>query len=330
LSAGTAGRRSKEEVWMEKPVLQKIQAAMSDWTPPAIPAQIPQGDMPGDKVKIVQAHIDKTNALFPQLLPLLAEALEEKGRAVISVCGGSGVGKSGVASLLTYYLGQIGVGSYTMSGDNYPRRIPQYNDAERLSLFRTAGVRGMLTSGVYDPERAAVLKELQAAGTDADPGLVEEYPWLAVYQREGRARLSAYLGSSEEQDFDEVTGIISQFKNGADAIWLKRMGRTDTELWYDKVDFSGKSVLIIEWTHGNSRHFQGADIPILLNSTPSETAEYRRLRGRDGNTDSPFTTMVLEIEQKLLESQADRAKLILSKQGEILSYRAYRQRMALE
>ena len=61
----------------------------------------------------------------------------------------------------------------------------------------------MLTSGVYDPERAAVLKELQTAGTDADPGLVEEYPWLAVYQREGRARSHAgfsHAGAREDAD----------------------------------------------------------------------------------------------------------------------------------
>ncbi|HEX2926634.1 MAG TPA: adenylylsulfate kinase, partial [Ruminiclostridium sp.] len=111
-----------------------------------------------------------------------------------------------------------------------------------------------------------------------------------------------------------------QFKNGGIRAFLKRMGRGDTELWYDPVDFSGKSVLMIEWTHGNSHNLQGVDIPILLNSTPEETLEHRRARNRDGGTDSPFTTMVLGIEQEMLVSQASKARLIVSKNGEILSY----------
>ncbi len=98
------------------------------------------------------------------------------------------------------------------------------------------------------------------------------------------------------------------------------MGREETELWYDLVDFSDKNVIIIEWTHGNNHNLQGVDIPILLNSTPRETLEHRRSRNRDGATDSSFTTMVLEIEQDMLISQAPNAKLILSKSGEILSY----------
>ena len=40
--------------------------------------------------------------------------------------------------------------------------------------------------------------------------------------------------------------------------------------------------------------------------------------------DSPFTTMVLEIEQKELDSCAHKAKLIISKSGELLRYDEYR------
>jgi hypothetical protein len=39
--------------------------------------------------------------------------------------------------------------------------------------------------------------------------------------------------------------------------------------------------------------------------------------------DSPFTTMVLAIEQELLVSQAPKAKLIVSKGGEIIPYGDY-------
>ena len=106
------------------------------------------------------------------------------------------------------------------------------------------------------------------------------------------------------------------------------MGRTDTELWYDAVDFSQVQVLILEWTHGNSDGFSGVDIPVLLNSTPQETAAYRKLRARDGKTDSPFTTMVLEIEQAKLESQAKKARYIITKDCRLISYPEYKQVMA--
>ena len=142
--------------------------------------------------------------------------------------------------------------------------------------------------------------------------------------------LTDYLGTPNETDFEEVNGIIAAFKTGAASIALKRMGRETTELWYDTVDFSNTQVLIIEWTHGNSDYLQGVDIPILLNSTPAETLAHRRARNRDGKLDSAFTTMVLQIEQKKLENQAEKAKIILSKAGEILSYSDYRLLMAKE
>ena len=106
------------------------------------------------------------------------------------------------------------------------------------------------------------------------------------------------------------------------------MGREPGELWYDRVDFSAVRVLIVEWTHGNSDYLEGVDIPVLLNSTPAETLAHRRARNRDGKTDSAFTTLVLEIEQQKLEDQARKARLILSKQGELLSYAEYRRIMA--
>jgi hypothetical protein len=67
---------------------------------------------------------------------------------------------------------------------------------------------------------------------------------------------------------------------------------------------------------------------ILLNSTPQETLAYRKSRNRDGGADRPFTAMVLEIEQELLVSQATKAKIIISKSGEILSLDEYMLLMA--
>jgi hypothetical protein len=297
------------------------------WIPYSIQdtGSIPKGDMPGDKVAIGPQHIKKAQLIFPRLLELLIPALDENPhqRAVVVVCGGSGVGKSEIASLISFFLNRMGLSSYTLSGDNYPHRIPKYNDAERFRVFRKSGIDGLISNGQYNEERAKQLKELQEKGNDSNPVWVERYPWLKVYQSAGRSGLGNYLGTVNEIDFLELTGIISQFKNGESGIFLKRMGREETELWYDLVDFNDINVLIIEWTHGNNNNLQGVDIPILLNSTPAETLEHRRSRNRDGATDSPFTTMVLEIEQGLLISQAAKAKLILSKSGEIINYRDF-------
>lgn len=309
---------------MEEQLDGKIDAVLS-WKGLALPETIPQGDMPGDKIEIGEGHIKKADVIFPALLEQLREIWKKNPyrRAVVTVCGGSGVGKSEIASLLSYYFNQAGIGSYTLSGDNYPHRIPMYNDAERLHLFRESGVRGLVSGGVFSEERFRLLQEWQRAEDDANPTHQEEHPWFSEYLKAGRAGLEGYLGTDREIDFPEVSRIVSAFRDGAEKIWLKRMGRDETALWYEEVDFSSVRVLVIEWTHGNSDFYQGVDIPILLNSTPQETLEHRRARNRDGRTDSPFTTMVLEIEQGMLRRQASKAKLILSKGGELLSYAAY-------
>lgn len=296
------------------------------WQPRTVPAQIPVGDMPGDKVEIGPAHIDKANAIFPMLVGELIPALQAnpRARAVVSVAGGSGVGKSEIASLLSYFLRGVGVGAYTVSGDNYPRRIPAQNDAERLRIFRNGGLRGLITDGQYSPSRGEVLRTLQAADDDAAPGLVAEHPWLASYQAAGRRALSGYLGTPAEIDFDHLSTLIGQFKNGADEVLLRRMGRTPSELWYDPVDLSAVSVLAVEWTHGTNANLDGVDVPILLHSTPAETLAHRRSRARDGGTDSPFTSMVLGIEQELLERRAPSARIIVAKNGERLTMSEYR------
>lgn len=237
---------------------------------------LPHGDMPGDKIEIEQHHIDKAQKIYPILKTMLTGP-----KTVVCVCGGSGVGKSEIASLLAGMLRADGIGAYVMSGDNYPHRIPVENDAER--------------------ER--------------------------VYAQGGREALDAYLGSQQEIDFELVSSILARFKAGESPISLKRMGRTPQELWFDDVDFSNVSVLILEWTHGNSDNVTGVDIPILLNSTPAETLEHRRKRARDKGVDSPFTTMVLELEQSKLQDQAHKAKIIVTKSGDIIDYGQYRSLM---
>ncbi len=120
---------------------------------------VPTGDMPGDKVQITPGHLAAARSIFPelwrQLEPVLAASPHH--RAVVSVHGGSGVGKSETGALLAHGLNALGVGAYVLSGDNYPRRIPSANDAERLRTFRVGGVQGLVARHAYDDSVRAEL-----------------------------------------------------------------------------------------------------------------------------------------------------------------------------
>lgn len=307
-------------------VIAKLSGAKEKVAAITIPADIPHGDMPGDKVEIGDSHTAKAKTIFSKLVDELEKTFKENkyGRAVIAVCGGSGVGKSEIASCLSYLLEKVGIGSYTMSGDNYPHRIPMYNDAERLHVFREGGVRAMVDAGVMSAQNMEVLKKWQIAEDDANAAHAETDTWFKSYLEGGRKCLDAYLGTPKETDFEEVDQIMKAFKDGADKLFLKRMGRDEASLWYDEVDMSQKQVLIVEWTHGNSDYMSQVDIPVLLNSTPQETLEHRRSRNRDGKLDSPFTMMVLELEQNKLVAQAHKAKIIITKAGELISYEDFK------
>ncbi len=192
-----------------------------------------------------------------------------------------------------------------------------------MRTFREYGIKGLVASGGYDRERGEVLQRLWAEDTDADPLLREIYPWLREYQTAGRQGLERYLGTPEEIDFDEINRIVAAFKNGERRLTVKRMGRGAADIWYDDVDVSDTRALIVEWTHGNSEYLHGIDIPVMIDAVPEETVEYRRKRNRDGACDSPFTAMVLEIEQRALNRRAAHASLIVGTGGDIIPYDAY-------
>lgn len=307
-----------------------LSGSMSDIISAPIPADIPHGDMPGDKIEIGEGHIDKARTIFPVLAEMLktSSSANPYGRAVIAVCGGSGVGKSEIASIISHMLRKCGIGAYTMSGDNYPHRIPKYNDAERLRVFREGGVKALTESGKASPDAFNTLRSLQEAGADADSKYINEYDWFKPYYEGGKEALKGYLGTPLETDYDEVEQILKAFLDGASSLWLKRMGRDEASLWYDEIDMSDIQVLVLEWTHGNSDCLSSVDIPILLNSTPEETLEHRRSRNRDGALDSPFTMLILGLEQDMLTSQAHKAKIIITKSGEIISYEEFKKIMA--
>lgn len=306
-------------------------AARSDWTPPTLdPDSVQTGDMPGDQVQINQSHIDKADTIFPHLLGALAQQGDE--RFVVSVYGGSGVGKSEIASILGEYCRQQGFASYVLSGDNYPHRIPEHNDLERLTVYRDAALRAFAGDARFTNDRMARLREMWPDMADMDPASYSEddEAWLTEYHRAGREALTGYLGTDRETDFPMVGAIIGAFKAGSDTINLKRMGRTADDIRYEAVDFTGVRVLVIEWTHGNNPLLDGVDFPIFLFSTPAETLAHRLARGRDKNADTPLIGLVLDIEQEKLVGQADRAALIISKSGEALSLAEFRQRLAAD
>ncbi|MBR3357735.1 MAG: hypothetical protein IKG46_07870 [Solobacterium sp.] len=296
--------------------LETILNGLDSWQFPAPVEDMPHGDMPGDKVIISDALIPHAQTLFR----LLINAMKNKGdeKYVISIFGGSGSGKSVTTSLLTYYLNSAGIRAYALSGDNYPRRIPEYNDAERVSIFRSEGLKGLVRENAYSKDVQEVLSDLWKKETDSDPKEAEAYPWLSIYQRYGREGLKGYLGEAKEQDYDQINEVLAAFKRGDEKIWMKRMGRTEDARWYDQIDFSDTDVLLLEWTHSGSDQVKGVDISICLRSTPEETKAYRLFRARDGKADSAFVTMVLEIEQEKLDRRMENADIILSKEGEVL------------
>ncbi|MDC7227997.1 MAG: hypothetical protein PQJ61_14635 [Spirochaetales bacterium] len=274
------------------------------------------GDMPGDKIQIGDSHIKRSDTVFPILLKKVKAS--GKTKIVISVYGGSGVGKSEIGSLLATRFRSNGYGAYVLSGDNYPYRIPAENDRERENRFRYGGLSAIAESDGFCSDWMDIVHDAWLSGADADPELAEKYEFMRDYQEAGKTALSAFLCTPEEIDFGLVNRIIKKFKHGEKQISLKRMGRAPEELYFESVDFSSTKILIIEWTHGNNSALEGVDFPVFLYSTPEQTLEHRISRARDKGVDSPFTSIVLEIEQQKLNEQAQTASITIGKDGELI------------
>ena len=220
---------------------------------------------------LAQEQIKNAERLFPLIRKKTEERKEKK--TVISVSGGSGVGKTGMAFLLQNMFEKQGKKSLIISGDNYPHRIPMYNDAERIARFRMSGLNGLITERLYTDEVKEKLLELQKAGRDAEEQ--EDMQWLSIYQKYGDKALTDYLGTDQELDYEAVSNLLMQFHGGTSQLLLRHMGRTPDDIWYDRKDVSDTDILILEWTHGNSAYLQGVDVSVVLISTPEETLENR-------------------------------------------------------
>ena len=95
-------------------------------------------DMPGDVILI---HPDQKRIVSNILNASLGEMkkiISKQKRLVVSIFGGSGSGKSGVAVLLSEQLQEIGIKNIVISGDNYPRLIPEMIKKESIFIMYMA------------------------------------------------------------------------------------------------------------------------------------------------------------------------------------------------
>ena len=283
--------------------------------------EIPGGDMPGDSINISEQAIQAAERLFPLITKNLAETVEKNpyGRTVISVSGGSGSGKTCLSALTAFYLNKCGIGTRIISGDNYVHRIPVENDAERLRIFRHNGIKAMVEHGLFDNEIFERLQSYQREQNEKGHASDIDEPWFQTYIEGGKAALNQHLGSSSEQNFEMLNDIISAFKDGAKELWLRRMGRDNTALWYEKADMTDINVLILEWTHGLSKHLAGIDRRVFIHTTPEETYASRIGRSRDENAKTDFIQAVIAIEQEQLTKLIPTADIIINRAGEPLS-----------
>lgn len=287
---------------------------MNKWKFPELnPDAFTGGDMPGDKIEIGPSHIKRAEIIIPELKRWLDN--NPASKTVISVFGGSGVGKSEIGSLLAYYCRSRGIPAYLLSGDNYPLRIPEDNDKERLRVFRYGVLQALSESETFSAE---MMKDLQKIWNNGDDFNQAGNDWEIFYDK-GCDALKNYLGTEKEIDFSLVNRVISDFKKGKDKLILKRMGRCFNDVKMEAVDVSSTPILIIEWTHGNNPLLKNVDFPVFLYSTPRETLAHRLSRARDKGADSPFVSLVLSLEQAKLAEAGRKAKLIVGLEGNIIS-----------
>ncbi len=82
--------------------------------------------------------------LWREIQKLLPEVLEKnRGRAILSLYGGSGAGKTWISKELAEYLEAEGFQVFILSGDHYPYRVPKQNDEELRRVYECGGRKGL-------------------------------------------------------------------------------------------------------------------------------------------------------------------------------------------
>lgn len=98
----------------------------------------PKGEYEAYQIEL--RELDLARKLYEQLNKKIAG---KNNKIVISIFGGSGCGKTTLSSLVSGYFLNDGIGCYVVEGDNYPHRIPQQNDEERLRIYEERGMEGL-------------------------------------------------------------------------------------------------------------------------------------------------------------------------------------------
>ncbi|MDD6036681.1 MAG: alpha-galactosidase [Lachnospiraceae bacterium] len=103
-----------------------------------LPLPFPKAEY--EAYQIALKELDLARNLY-EVINKQISAQNEKN--VISIFGGSGCGKTTLASIISQYFLNDGIGCYVLAGDNYPRRIPKLNDEERQRIYEEKGTDGL-------------------------------------------------------------------------------------------------------------------------------------------------------------------------------------------
>jgi alpha-galactosidase len=140
---------------------------------------------------------------------------------------------------------------------------------------------------------------------------------VKLHETGGEAALQDYLGTQNEIDFARLGQLIADFKAGEPQLSLRIMDAKNHVVHEDPkvLDVSPIQVIVLEGTWSNL--VPNVDARIFLDTNFEETRAHREKRARDPM--SPFTEMVLNIEQGKLNEIRERANFVINLDGEIRS-----------
>ena len=144
-------------------------------------------DLAGDLYEVMKKHIS-----------------HPEKKTVISIFGGSGCGKTTLSAIISQYFLNDGVGCYVLGGDNYPRRIPRQNDAERQRIYEKDGADGLK----------------QYLGTPNEIEFDEVNKVIAEFKAENSSIKLKKMGrkegeiSYEETDFHDIQILLIEWTHG--------------------------------------------------------------------------------------------------------------------
>ena len=165
----------------------------------------------GENMTVNGIHIHPNQAgiaraIFGRMTEKLADYVQEEktDKIIISVFGGSGAGKSGIAILLAHLFRENGIKSYVMSGDNYLHRIPKENDEMRMVVYRNEGRKGLA----------------EYLGSDKEINYSEVNHVLMAFKRGATTIRIKHMGREvsetwyEDTDFSDTSVLILEWTHG--------------------------------------------------------------------------------------------------------------------